>query len=82
MFFAPGVKIYATTPNNEYQYLRYFNGCAKHCWSCCFDSFVLSKLSAKQVKQILMESGVAITTEVIVGGKQRQTFVFNIIQIW
>jgi hypothetical protein len=63
-------KIYATTPNNEYQYLQGTSMAAPNRWSCCFDSFLLSKLTAKQVKYILMESGVAITTDVIVGGKE------------
>ena len=31
------------------------------------------QLSAKQVKQILMDSGVAITTDVVVGGKANDT---------
>ncbi len=68
--FAPGVKIYATTPNNEYQYLQGTSMAAPN--TAGVAALIRSyypKLSAKQVKQILMESGVAITTEVIVGGK-------------
>ena len=68
--FAPGVKIYATTPNNEYQYLQGTSMAAPN--TAGVAALIRSyypKLSAKQVKQILMDSGVAITTEVIVGGK-------------
>jgi cell wall-associated protease len=68
--FAPGVKIYATTPNNEYQYLAGTSMAAPN--TAGVAALIRSyypKLSAKQVKQILMDSGVAITTEVIVGGK-------------
>jgi hypothetical protein len=43
---------------------RYFNGCALP-----LELLLYPKLTAKQVKYILMESGVAITTDVIVGGK-------------
>ena len=68
--FAPGVKIYATTPNNEYQYFAGTSMAAPN--TAGVAALIRSyypKLSAKQVKQILMDSGVAITTEVIVGGK-------------
>jgi hypothetical protein len=67
--FCAGSKIYATTQTtntNTYKVLQWLRLIR---WSCCFDSFLLSKLTAKQVKYILMESGVAITTDVIVGGK-------------
>ena len=68
--FAPGVKIYATTPNNEYQYLQGTSMAAPN--TAGVAALIRSyypKLTAKQVKYILMDSGVAITTDVIVGGK-------------
>jgi hypothetical protein len=43
---------------------RYFNGRLLP-----LELLLYPKLTAKQVKYILMESGVAITTDVIVGGK-------------
>jgi hypothetical protein len=67
--FCAGVKFMQplqTTNTNTYKVLQWLR---LYRWSCCFDSFLLSKLTAKQVKYILMESGVAITTDVIVGGK-------------
>jgi hypothetical protein len=40
------------------------------------NSFLLSKLTASQVKHILMDSGVAITENVVVAGNQRQPFFY------
>jgi hypothetical protein len=54
--FAPG-KIYATTLNNTTNIYRNFNGRAKRCWSCCYNSFVLPNINSIQVKHILMDSG-------------------------
>ncbi|TDD99715.1 S8 family serine peptidase [Flavobacterium cellulosilyticum] len=68
--FAPGVKIYATTPNNSYKYLQGTSMAAPNVAGVA--ALIRSNypnLSAKQVKHILMDSGVAITTDVIVGGK-------------
>ena len=68
--FAPGVQIYATTPNNSYQYLQGTSMAAPNAAGvAALIRSYYPKLSAKQVKHILMDSGVAITTEVIVGGK-------------
>ena len=76
--FAPGVKIYATTPNNSYQYLQGTSMAAPN--TAGVAALIRSyypKLTAKQVKYILMESGVAITTNVIVGGKPADTRSFT-----
>lgn len=68
--FAPGVKIYATTPNNEYQYLQGTSMAAPNVAgvAALIRSFY-PKLSAKQVKHILMDSGLSVEAEVIVGGR-------------
>lgn len=76
--FAPGVQIYATTPNNKYQYLQGTSMAAPN--TAGVAALIRSyypKLSAKQVKYILMDSGVAITTDVIVGGKASDTRSFT-----
>jgi len=67
--FAPGVKIYASTPNNTYQFLQGTSMASPNVAGVA--ALVRSyypKLSAKQVKHILMDSGTAITTDVEVGG--------------
>jgi cell wall-associated protease len=68
--FAPGVKIYATTPNNTYKFLQGTSMASPNVAGvAALIRSYYPKLSAKQVKHILMDSGVAITTDVIVGGK-------------
>lgn len=67
--FAPGVKIYATTPNNEYQYLAGTSMAAPNAAGvAALIRSYYPDLSAKQVKQILMDSGTPINTTVQVGG--------------
>ncbi|HEY4617355.1 MAG TPA: S8 family peptidase [Flavobacterium sp.] len=68
--FAPGVKIYATTPNDTFKYLQ---GTSMASPNVAGVAAVIRsyypKLSASQVKHILMDSGVSISTDVVVGGK-------------
>lgn len=75
--FAPGVQIYASTPNNTYQYLAGTSMASPNVAGvAALIRSYYPKLSASQVKHILMDSGVAITTEVIVGGnaKDKRSF--------
>lgn len=68
--FAPGVQIYATTPNNTCKLLQGTSMASPNVAGvAALIRSYYPKLSAKQVKHILMDSGVAITTDVIVGGK-------------
>jgi len=67
--FAPGASIYSTTPENEYDTKGGTSmaapavaGVAALIWS------QYPKLKAAQVKQIILDSGLAIKTKVIVGG--------------
>jgi len=69
--FAPGVKIWSTTPLNTYEYMQGTSmaapevaGVAAVIWS------QYPALSANQVKQILMESGLSSNTQVILGGEE------------
>ena len=68
--FAPGVKIYASTPNNTYKFLQGTSMASPNVAGvAALIRSYYPKLSAKQVKHILMDSGIAIITDVIVGGK-------------
>ena len=67
--FAPGASVYSTTPENEYKTMGGTSmaapavaGVAALVWS------QYPKLTAAQVKQIIMDSGLAIDTKVVVGG--------------
>ncbi|MBT5871559.1 MAG: S8 family serine peptidase, partial [Bacteroidetes bacterium] len=69
--FSPGVKIWSTTPLNTYEYLQGTSmaspnvaGVAAMVRSC------YPKLSAKQVKRVLMDSGLSVSASVIVGGDE------------
>jgi cell wall-associated protease len=67
--FAPGVKIYASTPNNTYQFLQGTSMASPNVAGvAALIRSYYPTLTAKQVKHILMDSGTAITTEVTIGG--------------
>lgn len=76
--FAPGVKIYATTPNDSYRHLQ---GTSMASPNVAGVAAVIRSyypnLSASQVKHILMDSGVAITADVIVGGNPKDSRSFT-----
>ena len=72
--FAPGVKIYSTTPNNTYQYLQGTSMASPNVAGVA--ALVRSyypNLTAKQVKHILMDSGTSITSNVVFGGNPSDT---------
>jgi subtilisin family serine protease len=76
--FAPGVKIYATTPKNTYSFLQGTSMAAPNVAGvAALIRSYYPKLSAKQVKHILMDSGVAIESDVVVGGKPADTRPFS-----
>lgn len=67
--FAPGVEIYATAPDNTYRYLAGTSMAAPNVAGVA--ALIRShypKLTAKQVKTILMESGTALNLDIAVGG--------------
>ncbi len=72
--FAPGVKIWATTPLNTYEFLQ---GTSMASPEVAGVAAVIRsyypKLSAEQVKRILMESGLSPNIEVILGGDPSNT---------
>jgi cell wall-associated protease len=66
--FAPGEEIYATIPNNKYKYLQGTSMASPNVAGVA--TLIRSyypKLSAKQVKQILMDSGTPLPAEVVLG---------------
>jgi len=76
--YAPGVKIYATTPNGEYQYLQGTSMASPNVAGVA--AMVRSyypNLSAKEVKGIIMNSGTTISEDVVVGGDAKDIRPFN-----
>ena len=68
--FAPGVKIYATVPNNEFKYEQGTSMASPNVAGvAALIRSYYPNLTAKQVKHILMESGTAIPFDVKVGDK-------------
>lgn len=76
--FAPGVKIYSTTPLSTYEYLQGTSMAAPEVAgvAAVIRSYY-PELSAVQVKQILMDSGLTSTVNVILGGEQSNTKPFS-----
>lgn len=76
--FAPGVKIWSTTPLNTYEYLQ---GTSMAAPAVAGVAAVIRSqypnLSAKQVKQILMNSGLSSNTPVVLGGDPSNQDKFN-----
>jgi len=67
--FAPGSQIYSTFPNNEYKAISGTSMASPAVAGVA--ALVLSqypKLTAAQVKQIIMDSGLPIHQKVVVGG--------------
>ncbi len=67
--FAPGVKIWATTPDNTYEYLQGTSMAAPAVAGvAAIIRSYFPKLTAPQVKKVLMDSGIQTNNSVIVGG--------------
>lgn len=76
--FAPGVKIWATTPLNTYEYLQGTSMAAPEVAGvAAMIRSYYPNLSAKQVKQILMDSGLSTNTKVILGDEASNTESFT-----
>ena len=76
--FAPGVKIYATIPNNLFKFEQGTSMAAPNVAGvAALIRSYYPKLTAAQVKQILKDSGVAISKTVIVGGDSSNKISFN-----
>lgn len=66
--FAPGEEIYATIPNNQYKYLQGTSMASPNAAGvAALIRSYYPKLKAAQVKKILMDSGVALPSKVVLG---------------
>ena len=66
--FAPGEEIYATVPNNKYKYLQGTSMASPNAAGvAALIRSYYPKLKAAQVKQILMDSGVALPSKIVLG---------------
>jgi subtilisin family serine protease len=68
--FAPGTKIWSTTPDNKYEYLQGTSMASPAVAGVA--ALIRShypKLKAAEVKKIIMASGLSVKTKVIVGGE-------------
>lgn len=76
--FAPGTKIWSTTPNNEYEYLQGTSMAAPAVSGiAAIIRGYYPSLTAAQVKQIIMDSGLTTNATVIVGGDRSNTKKFS-----
>ncbi len=76
--FAPGVKMWSTTPNNSYDFMQgtSFAAPAVAGVAALIRSYY-PKLKAPQVKQILMDSGLSTKARVIIGGEPTNSGIFS-----
>jgi subtilisin family serine protease len=66
--YAPGEEIYASIPNNKYKYEQGTSMASPNAAGvAALIRSYYPKLSAKQVKQIIMDSGTPLTPEVVLG---------------
>ncbi|RSK41561.1 S8 family peptidase [Mangrovimonas spongiae] len=67
--FAPGAKVYSTTPENEYDTKGGTSMAAPAVAGvAALIRSYFPKLTAAQVKQVILDSGLALKTQVVVGG--------------
>ncbi|MBR9756879.1 MAG: S8 family serine peptidase [Algicola sp.] len=67
--FAPGAKVYSTTPENEYDTKGGTSMAAPGVAGiAALIRSYYPKLTAAQVKQVILDSGLALNTQVVVGG--------------
>ena len=76
--FAPGNQIWSTTPNDEYEFLQGTSMASPEVAGvAAVIRSVYPKLSAPQVKKVLMQSGLMTTQKVRVGGSEGELHPFN-----
>lgn len=76
--FSPGVRIYATTPNNNYEFLQGTSMASPNAAGvAALIRAYYPKLTAPQVKKIIMDSGIPVGIKVNLGGDPRDTRSFS-----
>ena len=76
--FAPGAKIYSTTPENNYEFKGGTSMAAPAVAGvAALIRSYFPKLSASQVKSVIMVSGLPIDGEVIIGGNSDKKLSFD-----
>jgi len=76
--FAPGMQIYATTPNNTYRYEQGTSMASPNVAGvAALIRSYYPNLTAKQVKHIIMDSGNTISDKVVVGGDDKDMRPFD-----
>lgn len=76
--FAPGAKVYSTIPENDYKTMGGTSMAAPAVAGiAALIRSYYPKLSAAQVKQIIIDSGLAIPAKVVVGGKAEDVRPFS-----
>lgn len=76
--FAPGTKIWSSTPNNTYEYLQGTSMAAPAVSGiAAIIRGYYPQLTAAQVKQVIMDSGLTTNATVIVGGDRSNTQKFQ-----
>ncbi len=76
--FAPGVKIWSTTPLNTYEYLQGTSMAAPAVAGvAAVIRSMYPNLTASQVKKVIMDSGLASTANVVLGGDASNTDAFQ-----
>ncbi len=80
--FSPGVQIYATTPNNTYKMLQGTSMASPNVAGvAALIREYYPKLTAKQVKHIIMDSGTPINNDVVVSGKPSNKKPFSTLSV-
>ncbi|GGB77130.1 peptidase S8 [Flavobacterium suaedae] len=80
--FSPGVRIYATTPDNNYEFLQGTSMASPNAAGvAALIRAYFPKLSAAEVKQVIMQSGLSIDMEVAAGGDANDMRAFSDVSI-
>ena len=80
--FSPGVKIWSTVPLDKYRYLQGTSMASPNVAGvAAMVRSYFPKLSAKEVKKVLMDSGLSSKTPVVLGGEKSNVEPFNSISV-
>ncbi|MEG9327485.1 S8 family peptidase [Salinimicrobium catena] len=72
--FAPGTQIWSTTPNNEYEFMQGTSMAAPAVTGvAAVIRSLYPKLSARQVKKVIMDGGLSSNATVVLGGEPSNT---------